>query len=89
MPDEEMDDEAPDDDDFEPADVDKPVPTDEKSRRLAREAAEEDETRREILLGRIAKARRLLYAAEDRGDTDDAAQLRAKIASLSAERDTL
>lgn len=78
----------PDDEneEFEPADLGDPPPTDEGERRRLREIAEDRELRREILLGKLAKARSLLYVAEQQGDTEKVAELTLKIAALALER---
>lgn len=78
-----------DHDDYEPADLGGPPPTDEAERRRLREAAEDREVRREILLGKLARARSLLYAAEEQGDAAKAAELRQTIAALTKEREEL
>jgi hypothetical protein len=78
-----------DDDEYEPVDVDQPVPDDETERRRLREAAEAAEVQREVLLARIARARSLIYEAQARGDSAEEAALRKKVADLTAERDGL
>ena len=81
----------PDDenDDYEPADLGAPAPADDVERRRLREEAEDREVRREILLGKLAKAQNLLYAAEQQGDEAKAAELKQKIAALANERKDL
>jgi len=74
------------DDLYEPADLGEPPPVDETERRRLREEAEARETRREILLGKIAKARSLLYAAEEQGETAQVAALQQTLAALTRER---
>jgi hypothetical protein len=82
---------APDDenDDYEPADLGDPAPADEVERRRLRDEAEDREVRREILLGKLAMARNLLYAAEQQGDEAKAAELKQTIAALANERKDL
>ena len=72
-----------------PTDVDAAVPTDPAQRRQRTEAMEDITTRREVLLGRIARLRAALYNAQAAGDATREADLRARIADLTAERDAL
>jgi hypothetical protein len=76
-------------DDYVPADLGSPPPTDEAERRRLREEAEDHEVHREILLGKIAKARGDLYAAEQQGDVAKVAELNKKIDALTKERKDL
>ena len=76
-------------DDFEPADLGPPAPADDVERRRLVEEAEDREVRREILLGKLAKARSLLYAAEQQGDEAKVAELTQRIADLANERKDL
>ena len=72
-----------------PTDVDAAVPTDPAERRRRTEALEDVTTRRDVLLGRIARLRAALYAAQTAGDAAREAELRTRIADLTAERDAL
>ncbi len=76
-------------DDYEPADLSTPAPADDVERRRIRDEAEDREVRREILLGKLAKAQNLLDAAEKQGDAAKAAELKQKIAALVNERKEL
>jgi|HubBroStandDraft_1064217.scaffolds.fasta_scaffold244180_1 hypothetical protein len=72
-----------------PTDVDAAVPTDPAARRARTEELEDITTRRDVLLGRIARLRAALTAAQTAGDAAREAELRRRIAELSAERDAL
>jgi hypothetical protein len=72
-----------------PTDVDAAVPTDPAERRRRVEELEDITTRRDILLGRIARLRAALVAAQTAGDAVREAELRARIADLTAERNAL
>jgi hypothetical protein len=74
---------------YEPTDVDAAVPTDPQERRRRTAEMEDITTRRDVLLGRIARLRAALYAAQTAGDTAREAELRTRIAELTAERDAL
>lgn len=76
-------------DQYEPAPIAEPEDVDEAAhlRRIA--AAEDIESRREILLGRIAVARGKMYEAMEAGDEALAAALREKVAALTSERNGL
>jgi len=51
-----------------PTDVDAAVPTDPEERRQRTEALQDLTTRRDVLLGRIARLRAALYTAQTAGD---------------------
>jgi hypothetical protein len=76
-------------DDYVPTDVDSAVPTDPAERRQRVADLEDITTRRDVLLGRIARLRAALHAAQAAGDAAREAELRARIADLTAERDAL
>jgi hypothetical protein len=79
----------PEEDAYEPAPIAEPKYADEAARLHAISAAEDIESRREILLGQIAVARSKLYAAEAADDAVLVATLRERIAKLTSERDEL
>jgi len=79
----------PEEDAYEPAPLAEPKYADEAARLQAISAAEDIESQREILLGRIAVARSKLYAAQAAGDAAQVAALRERIANLTRERDEL
>lgn len=79
----------PEEDTYEPAPLDEPKYADEAARLQAISAAEDIESQREILLGRIAVARSKLYAAQVAGDAAQVAALRERIAKLTRERNEL
>lgn len=82
-----MPNETPDENDhYESAELAEPEDVDEDERLRREEEAEKLESRREILLGQIAVARRKLYAAEEAGDAALAAELELKIDALTAAR---
>jgi hypothetical protein len=72
-----------------PTDVDAAVPTDPEERRRRTAEMEDITTRRDVLLGRIARLRAALYAAQTAGDAAREAELKTRIAELTAERDAL
>jgi hypothetical protein len=72
-----------------PTDVDAAVPTDPAERRRRTAELEDITTRRDVLLGRIARLHAALAAAQAAGDTAREAELRARITELTAERDAL
>ena len=72
-----------------PTDVDAAVPRDPEERRRRTAEMEDITTRRDVLLGRIARLRAALYAAQTAGDAAREAELKTRIAELTAERDAL
>jgi hypothetical protein len=72
-----------------PTDVDSAVPADPAARRARTQELEDITTRRDVLLGRIARLRAALIAAQTAGDATREAELRARIAELTAERNAL
>lgn len=72
-----------------PTDVDSAVPTDPAERRQRAADLEDITTRRDVLLGRIARLRAALYTAQTAGDAAREAELRGRIADLTAERNAL
>lgn len=72
-----------------PTDVDAAVRDDPAERRRRTAEMEDITTRRDILLGRIARLRAALTTAQAAGDATREAKLRARIAELTAERDAL
>ena len=83
------DDPSPEEEAYEPAPIAEPKYADEDARLRAISAAEDNESRREILLGQIAVARSKLYTAQAAGDGALVAALREQIAKLTSERDEL
>lgn len=79
----------PEDNAYEPAPIAEPEDADEAARLQRIGAAEETESRREILLGQIAVARSKLYEAQAAGDAALVSALRDRIAKLTSERDEL
>jgi len=84
-----LDEPNPEEETYEPAPIAEPEYADEAARLRAISAAEDIESRRDILLGQIAVARSKLYTAQAAGDGALVAALREQLAKLTSERDEL